>query len=306
MKVSVLMLTFNHEKYIEQAIESVLMQVVNFDYEIVIGDDFSTDKTRAILINYNNKYKNRIRLLLKEYKLGIMENYIQTFKACRGKYIAILEGDDYWTSKYKLQSQVDLLDSNNDFTVCFHPVIKFHQHTGETSILNPAQINEVSTIDNLVLENYIPTCSVMYRNFIIKDFPEWFKKLSFGDWTTSILHAQKGKIGKINKIMGVYRIHQGGVWSMQNEINKIMATVEAYTCINTYLNYEYDNTIRKGISSCYYRLSRIYLRSGDIETALRYIKLSFSIFPFNPYISRKQQFKLLFKIQMLWIYRHLN
>src|SRR3712207_1086613 len=102
MKVSVLMLAYNHEKFIAQALDSALMQQVNFDYEIVIGEDCSTDNTRDILIRYQKEYPHRIRLLLPEKNLGMHDNLIQTFKACRGDYIAFLEGDDYWTSPNKL------------------------------------------------------------------------------------------------------------------------------------------------------------------------------------------------------------
>lgn len=107
MKVSVLMITYNHEKFIAQAIDSILMQQVNFDYEIVIGEDCSTDGTRAIVIQYQKEYPDKIRLLLPEENLGMHKNFVQTFRACQGEYIALLEGDDYWTSPRKLQKQVD-------------------------------------------------------------------------------------------------------------------------------------------------------------------------------------------------------
>ena len=120
MKVSVLTITYNHEKYIAQAIESVLIQEVNFDYELVIGEDCSTDKTREIVIDYQRKYPHKIRLLLNEKNLGMHRNFAQTYHACRGQYIAVLEGDDFWTSPHKLQKQVDFLDNNPDFAICFH------------------------------------------------------------------------------------------------------------------------------------------------------------------------------------------
>jgi glycosyltransferase involved in cell wall biosynthesis len=107
MKVSVLMITYNHEKFIAQAIDSILMQQTDFEYEIVVGDDFSKDRTRAILDNYKKKHPSKIKLLFPDRNLGMHRNFIQTLNSCQGQYVALLEGDDYWTSPYKLQKQVD-------------------------------------------------------------------------------------------------------------------------------------------------------------------------------------------------------
>mgnify|MGYP001248218371 CR=1 FL=1 len=114
--VSVHMITYNHEKYIAQAIEGVLMQKTNFLFELVIGEDCSTDSTRVICKEYADRYPNIIKLLPDAGKnLGMMENAIRTTMACTGKYIALCEGDDYWTDPYKLQKQVDFLEAHNDY-----------------------------------------------------------------------------------------------------------------------------------------------------------------------------------------------
>jgi glycosyltransferase involved in cell wall biosynthesis len=120
MKVSVLMLTYNHEAYVAQALESVLMQQTDFAYEIVLGEDCSTDHTREIVIDFQRQFPEKLRLLLPAQNLGMHQNFMQTLNACTGKYIALLEGDDCWTSPYKLQRQADYLDRNNDFAICFH------------------------------------------------------------------------------------------------------------------------------------------------------------------------------------------
>src|SRR6266702_1500393 len=120
MKLSVLMITYNHEKYIAQALDSVLMQEVDSNYEIVIGEDCSTDNTRKIVLDYQRKYPNKIRALLPDKNLGMLWNFVATYEACQGKYVAILEGDDYWSSPVKLQKQVDFLDKNTGCVVCCH------------------------------------------------------------------------------------------------------------------------------------------------------------------------------------------
>ena len=106
-KVSVLMITYNQERYISQAIESVLSQQTDFSYEIVVGEDFSTDNTREVCREYQQRYPDKIRLLERDKNLGMAGNFLSTFKECNGQYLAVLEGDDYWVNPHKLQSQVD-------------------------------------------------------------------------------------------------------------------------------------------------------------------------------------------------------
>src|SRR5579864_5044611 len=107
MKLSVMMITYNHERFIAQALDSILAQQVNFDYEIVVGEDCSADGTRAILMDFHRRYPSRIVPFLRDRNMGAMPNFESTLRACRGQYLALLEGDDYWTSPDKLQRQVD-------------------------------------------------------------------------------------------------------------------------------------------------------------------------------------------------------
>ena len=107
IKVSVCMITYNHERFIAQAVESALMQETDFDYEIVIGEDCSTDGTRQVLLDLHDRHPDRIRLLLREKNIGASHNFVGTLEACRGEYVAFLDGDDYWTCPNKLQKQAN-------------------------------------------------------------------------------------------------------------------------------------------------------------------------------------------------------
>src|ERR1700683_5373651 len=120
--VSVHMVTYNHEKYIAQAIESVLLQKTKFDFELVIGEDFSDDNTRNIIKTFVLNNPGKINALLHPYNLGLdgKNNSVETLKNCNGKYVALCEGDDFWTDPYKLQKQIDFLEENTDFSICFH------------------------------------------------------------------------------------------------------------------------------------------------------------------------------------------
>ncbi|MEH2228728.1 MAG: glycosyltransferase [Nostoc sp.] len=248
MKVSVLMITYNHEKFIAKAIESVLMQQVNFEYELVIGEDCSTDTTRQIAIDYQKRYPDNIRLLLPNNNLGMNQNLANTFYACKGQYIAILEADDYWISPYKLQRQVDFLDEHPEYAICFHNAIIFWEDNRQPPGLFRHKQKETSSIEDLLIENFIPTASVMYRNGLIKNFPQWFYELSMGDWVIHILNAQYGNIGYINEVMSAYRLHTQGVWTSKSDEQRLPAIIQMFSNIKEYLDIKYQATIDKSIN----------------------------------------------------------
>ena len=277
MKLSVLMITYNHDNFIVQALESVLKQKVNFEYEIVIGDDFSTDNTREIILEYAANYPDKIKPLLHEHNLGLAgkNNLVNTLTACNGDYIAILEGDDYWTSEHKLQEQIDLLDAHSDYSICFHNCEEFYEDGSKPSwnyCLDDQK--DISTLEDLISKcNFIPTCSVVFRNNLFKSFPDWFYTLSMGDWTLHILNAQHGNILYINKVMGKHRWHAGGIWTLRNQALNILDVMKAYRVVDRYLNYKYKDIVSERMSYYYYELSHIY-GNDCVLSGLKYIMLS--------------------------------
>jgi len=266
MKLSVCLITYNHERFITQALESALAQKTNFEFEIVGGEDCSADHTRQILIEYQQRYPNQIRLVPPEKNLGVNRNFARTLRACRGQYIALLEGDDYWTSPTKLQEQVNFLDSREECAICFHAVRVFHEDGNEAPRISPRfGHKKISTIEDLLgLGNFIPTCAAVFRNGLIKEFPEWFYTLRIADFSVHVLNAQYGKIGYINKVMGAYRIHSGGTFSAANTSGNAREVVRTYDYLNSYLDYKYDRTI-KAIQN--YWLAVDYYRKGKFTRA---------------------------------------
>lgn len=201
MKVSVLMTTYNHEMFIAQAIESVLRQQTNFDFELIIGEDCSTDRTRFICEELRDKYPNIITLISNKTNI-YPRNFENTFAHCKGEYIAILEGDDYWIEPSKLQRQVDFLETHEEFSICFGNVkierndrIDESEH-GEYYKKILANRTEFG-IEDILKGNFIPTCTVMYRRRNIY-FPDWKNQIPFGDWTLNVLNALCGKIKYID------------------------------------------------------------------------------------------------------------
>src|SRR5437879_4589544 len=124
---SVLLVTYNHAKYVAQALDSILMQRPDFDFEIVVADDCSSDLTTSIIKEYEKQY-SQLRVLPPDNHLGISRNYQRGFAACRGEYIAVLEGDDYWISPRKLQAMSAFLNRNPHCSFCFHRIIRYDQH----------------------------------------------------------------------------------------------------------------------------------------------------------------------------------
>ena len=221
--LSVLMLTYNHEKFIADAIKSILMQKTNFKYEIVIGEDFSLDKTRSIIKEYQFNYPGTFNLLLHTKNIGANKNQILTTKACKGKYIAILEGDDYWTDPYKLQKQVDFLEANSDYIVSYHDAAIVDELNNKISNSKlPPEFKKDFSSDELKHGAWILTLSMCFRN-IIKEFPAEFIKVYNGDrFLTSIL----GLYGKGKYLSDIkpaaYRKHSTSNWSSMNAIYSVV------------------------------------------------------------------------------------
>jgi glycosyltransferase involved in cell wall biosynthesis len=259
MKVSVLILAYNHEPYIEQAVWSAVIQRTNFDYEIVVGEDFSTDRTLEILYQMKEKYPEKIRLLTTDHNLGMAQNYIRTLQACDGEYIALLDGDDYWCAENKLQQQVEFLDQNPDFSIVFHGVLRVYEDGSQQSKeVYPPGGRDVFDIDDLIRSNFIPTCSILFRNGLIGEFPDWAFSMNMLDWPTFILVAKHGKIKLLDRLMAVHRVHSSGVWSSMNMIKRLLADISFYEKLNPYFDYRYTETIQANLDRNWKRLMNEY------------------------------------------------
>lgn len=247
MKLSVHMITYNHEKFIGKAIESVLMQKTNFDYELVIGDDKSTDNTRGIIEEYKNKYPEIIKLNFHDRNIGAINNFKSTLEACSGEYIAILEGDDYWIDENKLQKQVDFLDKNKDFSMCFTDYKELNNKNGTEIVKYVSDLCKEFNTENLIRFNFIPHLTCAFRNKDIDSYPEWLWDCNILDYPMHLLRSIDGKIGFINDVTSVYRKHDTGVTNRSKEVWWNYQLIKIMENFDQYTEYKYHNLIERSI-----------------------------------------------------------
>lgn len=212
--VSVVIITYGHESFIAEAINGILLQECDFHVELIIANDCSPDGTDDVVnsILKNNPKSHQIKYIKHHNNKGSMSNFIWALQLCQGKYIALCEGDDYWTDILKLQKQVDFLEKNDEYVMCFHKV-DILKPDGKLMEDNITKVPEnYETIETLArLGNYIHTPSVVFKN-IIKEFPKEFTMSPLGDFFLYMLLAEHGKLKYFEDKMGVYRLGVG-VWS---------------------------------------------------------------------------------------------
>ncbi len=302
VKVSVAMVTYNHEKYIAQAIESVLMQQTTFPYEIVIGEDCSTDETREIVASYQAKYPERIRALLHERNLGMHSNFDATLRACRGQYIALLDGDDYWTSVDKLETQTRFLDDRPDCAICFHKIeILETTDLGHPALRGvwPNDVKPTTSIEDLARGYNMPTLSVFFRNGFTEGLPSWIFRAPWPDWPLLLTIAQHGLIGFIDRVMGVYRRTIGSVWSGLALVDRLETQLVQLEVVNAGFNYRFASILLKDQFKTRYRLAVKYFEIGDADKAVAHLKRCVLARPLHRYW--KDRLRLLALIKWPWV-----
>lgn len=257
MRVSVCVITYNQETYIRECLESIVNQKVDFDFEVVIGEDRSTDKTYEICQEYAAKYPQLIRLLRRDNNLGMMQNWAQTMMDCKGDYIAFCEGDDYWTDMNKLQKQSDFMLANPEVSFTFHgsEVLfkdRFLPHY-KHKFYRDKQIVETKYFLAKAGARYC-SASVMLKKEVVENLPEWIYKCNIADYPLMFLALEKGKIAYLDDVMCVYRQGAIGSWSATNlkftkRVKFFKKMVEMNQSINKNTNGKYRPYLKLNLAS---------------------------------------------------------
>ncbi len=286
--VAIKCLVFNHEPYLRDCLEGFVMQQTDFPFVAIVHDDASTDHSADIICEYAAKYPDIIRPIYEtenqysksDGSLGRIMN--AAVDATGAKYIALCEGDDYWTDPRKLQKQVSFLETHPHYSLCFHKVNTFIQNTGE--IKEEMIIEDVlgeSTILDLAKRNYIHTPSVMYRNLpAIERDKSQLGALPVGDYVLWMMCAKYGKIYKLEDTMAVYRLGSG-IWSAKSDfyrnvvwlsvLNQLRVSLNDNTEVakildqqilrtQTYVLTSYQNVIERLKQVTAYRIGKVLLR----------------------------------------------
>jgi len=252
--VSVCIPTYQHAEYISECLDSVLSQKVSFPIEILIGEDQSTDGTREICIRYADQNPDKVRLFLNDRKDVIFiderpsgrANFLNLYSEARGKFIAICEGDDYWTDELKLESQVAILRENQDCSLVFHNasiIVAGRHKTNFSSSLTEGFYGIESVIRK---PWFVPTPSMLFRKNLL-ELGEWAKYVYNGDYTIQLMLAAKFPFYYVDRVMSAYRVHEAGTSRGRETLFHTIKLVETLSIFNCISGFKYDRLIKNKI-----------------------------------------------------------
>lgn len=239
--VSICCLTFNHKPYIRECLDDFLSQKTSFAFEIVIGEDFSTDGTREIVFEYAEKYPEIIRVITADYNVGMRANIERCISACRGEYIAFCEGDDYWNDPIKLQMQVDFMESNPEYGMCYTKCIYYYN--SEQKFEKKPWGGEGTLFSDFMKRNYVPTLTTLINKDKLfqyhKEIQPENKNWEMGDYPMWLWFAYNSKIKFIDIVTGVYRVLDNSA-SHSTDVEKKIQFVNSGLDIKKFFNDKYN------------------------------------------------------------------
>jgi glycosyltransferase involved in cell wall biosynthesis len=299
--VSVCCSTFNHEKFIGHALDGFLMQKTNFAVEFLINDDCSQDKTPEILKEYENRFPGVFNVTYQtenQFSKGLKPFTHLLFPKVNGKYIALCEGDDYWTDPLKLQKQVDFLTGNEDYSMCFHRCKIVDENNNELESDFFKHLKEKDFSGEEILEKWsIPTASVMFRSVFRNQITERAKNPGyyFGDTPMFLTLLECGKAHCLQDCMSVYRVHKGGI-SKDTSPKKFIRWYNDHKTIKSDFTGKYKNVTKKNIANIAFGASVNLTKQGYLCYGIKFFLLSlfYDRKPFESFVNRK--LKTLWKI----------
>jgi glycosyltransferase involved in cell wall biosynthesis len=281
LKVSVCMITYKHVAYISQAIKGVLKQEIDFKIELIIADDASPDNTESIVDKFiqENDQGDLIRYAKHDSNKGMISNFLWALSQCKGKYIALCEGDDYWTDPLKLQKQVDFLEANPAYSFCYHKVDIQNEASRQIGKIYNDPVQDVTTPD-IIRSHFIPTLGLVFRNY--PDLVErlsWMHDIRSGDRALELTLSLLGKGKYLDESMGVYRYTGQGVSTSYKGSKNSIGLSEIYllTKFNEVSEFRWNKEIREKCSRIYLTTLQRDIQTGQKSTAIkRFVKNLFN------------------------------
>jgi glycosyltransferase involved in cell wall biosynthesis len=279
VRVSVLITSFQHERYIARALDGVLEQR-GVEFELLVGDDGSTDATRDVISGYARAHPEVIRTFLPERNLGQGGKAIfsDLIDQSRGDYLAVLDGDDYWTSPDKLLRQVTFLDEHPECSMCFHNVLCVYEDEARPDEPyngpdQPPEVDVLALLDRCV----VASCSPVFRRASIAPLPPWYFDLPWGDWPLYFMAARHGALRYLPDLMGVYRIHRGGMYSGRSRLEALESRTAFYAGLHVEPEHERDR--RRKLAESWVKRALEHNRLGHRGAALRCLATSVRAWP---------------------------
>lgn len=246
MKVSVIIITYNQENLVDRAIAGVMHQKGDFDIELLVCNDASTDDTLLHVKRWKRRFPASIRIIDHEANVGFRANYLSGFRAATGKYLAMCDADDYWTDDRKLARQVEYMEAHPECAITFHRVTNVYSPSRVKTRSNGGQAVD-TTIEHLSRSNYITNLSVMYRRELVpaSTLPDWLAETALPDYAYHMLYAMHGTIHFFPKSMGVYNQNAAGEWSLRGEEKRLGMALDVRERLLDYL--PADSVARRGL-----------------------------------------------------------
>lgn len=306
--VSVVIITYNHARYIDECLRSVYSQVTDFDFEVLISDDCSTDRTQEMLKAWRDRYPAQTRLFLRDRNMGGggCPNLEATFVECRGEFVALLEGDDYWTFEGKLQAQARLLQQSPDASACTHATqILSPDSTGTAPFRHPQPSSDVS-LEYLLTVGPPHTSSYMVRRSILDGRAAALRTLPMGDWPLMVHCASVGRVVSMpDSFWSVYRVQGQGSWSARGLVHRTRGEIRALMTFAEVLPDRLHPVIRRQLLLRQMWLSEGHWQAGDRLQAFREALPAIVRWPWQTPISGKQMLRLLARLTLpSWLLPH--
>jgi glycosyltransferase involved in cell wall biosynthesis len=268
--VSVSITAFNSERWLPRALDSVLRQRTNFPIEVVVGDDHSRDGTVAVARSYEERNPLPIRVLERDKNLGMQRNYYETFEQCRGKYIAWLDADDYWTDPEKLAIQVQLMESDPSVSACGHLVRHVTQEGNLAYVIPPVAPPGRYELREIVRHNFVPSPSIMFRNGIHRQLPEcYFGLPGLVDWPILVLAALSGDIVLLDRMMADSALTPESAYSTKGALHTDTVDLEFCKCMEGWLPAQWSRSVRATRGKLYESMAYTLRKQGDYAGARR-------------------------------------
>lgn len=251
-------MTYNHEDYISDALESFIMQKTNFNYEVLVHDDASTDSTAEIVKRYAEKYPDIIKPIFQkenQYSQSVPIGATFVYPLTRGKYFAFCEGDDYWTDPYKLQKQFDALEKHPEIDICTHATICVDaENQKKVGVVAPYSSNHIFSVRDVIYGNggFVATNSIMISKKCIVH-PAKFSEILRLDYVMQIKGTLRGGMLYLGEYMSAYRVNAKNSWTQRMNSNpekylRVLLKIEnMLQSLDEETNYQYTDVIQKRI-----------------------------------------------------------